>query len=116
MLKCKFRVESGPYQNRTLFNNFVIVTDNENARRIFFRQMTALGLNKVYFDKDPTLEQVAEDLLDRRARVKVSVRQYGGQDRNQIDMVFPPTQSVQFSRSPGTPTPPPPPYSGEPPF
>jgi hypothetical protein len=114
MIVVRYRVESGPYKGRSLFNNFVIVPDNANAKTIFFRHMNAMGLNRAYFAQNPTLEQAADALNERECRVKVSVRQYAGQDRNQVDVVLPssnPSSSPSGSTGLAAPT-----FSGEPPF
>jgi Protein of unknown function (DUF669) len=90
MISVQFKVESGPYQGRSLWNQFVISPENANALAFFFRHMAALGLNSEYFKAEPPLERVAADLIGRRCMVKVSIRQWQGQDRNQVDAVAPP--------------------------
>lgn len=107
MIKVTFKVENGPYSGRQLFNQFVISPDSANALAFFFRHMSALGLKDAYFATGPSLEQVAKELENRRARVKVSISQWQGQDRNQVDGVMPPADGVEKG-DPGavsTPTP-----------
>ena|SRR6266702_811272 len=120
MFEVKFRVEEGPYKNRVVFNNFVLVPENSTATGIFFRNMSTLGLNKAYFDKNPSLETAAEALVGRRCRARVSIRTYNGRERNQVDSIFPPSSPgppvTPPSGSGKTGPPPPPPFSGEPPF
>ncbi len=118
MFVVKLRVESGPYKGRMIFNNFVISPESATARRIFKQNMSALGLDTAYFTKNPSLEQVADDLLGRRCKVRVTTRTYGGQERNEVNGVFPsssPAPAVDSSRG-SFGTPPPPSFSGEPPF
>lgn len=90
MIACKFKIESGPAAGRVVYNQFVISPDNENALAFFFRHMSALGLTDEYFSSNPTLERVAADLIGRRCVVQVSIRQWQGTDRNQVDAVAPP--------------------------
>lgn len=119
MIETKYRVENGPYKGRTIFNNFVIVTDNTTAKSIFFRNMAAMGLKTEFFRNNPSLEDVADALVERRCRVRVSTRTYGGQERNQVDAVFPPSSGAPPVSSVGSgqySTPPPPAFAGEPPF
>jgi hypothetical protein len=89
-IKVKFKIESGPHAGKVLFNNFVLTTDNPNALAFFFRHMAALGLTRDYFQGGPTLPTVAQALVGRRCRVKVSIRFWDEQERNQVDKVLPP--------------------------
>lgn len=122
MIEVKFRVESGPYKGKPVYNNFVIVPENATAKRIFFQNMSILGLNTAYFAKNPSLEQAAEDLVEKRCRIRVSVRTYGGRERNQVDGVFPPASPNAPVEAPGSGSSggpgsfAPPPFQGEPPF
>lgn len=113
MIKVKFKVLSGPHEGRGLFNQFVISPDSANALAFFFRHMAAFGLDDKYFAANPQLEAVAAALVGKVCRVKVSVREYQGQDRNQVDAVMPPTPGtamvappapVPMSTVPPTPT------------
>src|SRR5690606_14825929 len=56
MIKATLRVESGPHQGRVISNNFVIVADNPNALRMFFRNMNSLGLDANFFAGKPQPE------------------------------------------------------------
>lgn len=90
MIAVKFKVENGPQQGKTIFNQFVLSPDSANALAFFFRHMTALGLGEAYFAAQPPLERVAGDLIGRRCQVQVSIRQWQGTDRNQVEAVAPP--------------------------
>jgi hypothetical protein len=102
MIACTFRVEDGPYANKPVWNNFVIDTKNPNATAYFFRHMAALGIDKSFFAMNPSLEQVAEALKGKRCKLKLSVRQWQGEDRNNVDSVMPPDGSA--SAAPQQPT------------
>jgi len=86
----KFKVETGPHAGRGVKNNFVVTVDNATALRIFFRQMTALGLDANFFASNPAPELVAQSLINRRALVTLSVRKYRGEDTNDVDNVAAP--------------------------
>lgn len=90
MITTKFKVESGPYTGRTLFNQFVISPENANALSFFFRHMRVLGLDDAFFATNPPIEKVASSLINKRCRARVSIRQYNGEDRNQVDSILPP--------------------------
>lgn len=90
MIAVRFKVESGPHEGQSVFNQFVLSPENGNALGFFFRHMGALGLDKEYFAAMPALTQVAAALVGRRCRVKVSTRVWNDQERNQVDGVMPP--------------------------
>jgi hypothetical protein len=85
MIKATLKIESGTFAGRTLLNNFNVTADNPSAMRIFFGQMSVLGLNTAFWNSNPTLEQVAAALVGRRAVVTVGSRQWQGTDREQIE-------------------------------
>jgi len=89
MIVTTFKIESGPYAGKPVFNQFVLSPENANALAFFFRHMAALGLNEAYFAANPQLERVAADLIGRRCRIQVSIRQWQGTDRKQVDNVLP---------------------------
>lgn len=85
-----FKVENGPYAGKKIFNNFWISPENQNALAFFFRHMNALGLNEAFFAAGPSMETVATALVGRRARIKVTIRQYNEQDQNDVKTIMPP--------------------------
>lgn len=76
MVKAKFVVDNGPQEGRQLYNNFVWVPENENAIRMFFTRMAYFGLDRDYFLKNPSLDQVARDMIGKKVRVKVDHREW----------------------------------------
>lgn len=94
MIKTTMRIVDGPAAGKTIFNNFNLTLDNAFAMSIFFRHMAAFGLDDSFFGAGPAVEQVAATLVERRARVTISIRQWQGQDRNQVDNVEPPLGGV----------------------
>lgn len=91
MLKCKFRVLTGPHAKRQFFNQFVLVVDNPQALAMFFRNMKAFGLDEGYFGQIGAqgLVPVAQALLGRQARFSLDIRPYMGEDRNEVKAVKP---------------------------
>lgn len=100
MIKVTFKVQNGPHQGRSVFNQFVISPDSANALAFFFRHMGALGLDEAFFAANPPLQHVAAQLVGRTCRVKLSTREYQGQDRNQVDQVLPPTPGTATTAPP----------------
>lgn len=112
MYKVQGVIVSGPAEGKTVFNNFNVTVDSEFALGIFFRHMAALGLDDAFFATGPNHAQVASALVGRRALWTLSIRQWQGQDRNQVDNIQPVTgplaQSVGVAAAgPGNPTLPP---------
>lgn len=100
----QFKVENGPHASASLFWQAVLSPENPNALAFWFRHMAALGLTEAYFQANPPLPRVAADLIGRRCRVAVGIRQWEKQDRNEVKSVMP---------SDGN-GPPPPPAAGTP--
>jgi hypothetical protein len=94
MIKVRFKVQGGPYDQKTVFNQFVISYDSNVALNFFFRYMAALGLGEAFFAAKPPMAQVASALVGRRCQVKLSQREWpagSGQIRNNVDNVLAPT-------------------------
>ena len=100
MARCE--VETGQYAKRTVFHNFVVSAENPDAMRIFFQQMGALGMTKEFWKQNPSDERVAQALEGRRFRATTIIRQWQGEDRNNLQRIKPAAQG-------GTGAPPPPP-------
>jgi Protein of unknown function (DUF669) len=86
MIKVVLNIETGPHADRPQFDQFVLSEDNALAMAIWFRQFAAFGLPAdAYFAvRNPSLAQVAEDLLGRHVRAKIGTRRWQGVDRNDI--------------------------------
>lgn len=89
MLKMTGRIVEGPCEGKTVFNNFNITPDSAFALSIFFRHMESLGLGTDYFATNPEVEQIAQDLVGRRAKFTLGIRTWQGVDRNQVDNIQP---------------------------
>lgn len=89
MLKYKARVTDGPQKDKPVYGQFTISPESAMALRMFFLQMEALGLPAAFFGTNPPLEDVAHALENRCAIFKLTVRQWLGQDRNNVESVKP---------------------------
>jgi hypothetical protein len=90
MIAVTFKITAGPYTGKPVFTQFVLSPDNPTALNFFFRHLAALGITKEFFTTNPRMDQIAVALVNRPGRVKVSIKEYNGLDRNQVDQVFPP--------------------------
>jgi hypothetical protein len=92
MIKMTFKVTSGPHENRLLWTNFVLTPDSQFAMGLWFARLGAFGLDDAFFKgletADASLESdlntIATTLVGRFARVQTNIRQWNGQDRNEI--------------------------------
>lgn len=87
MIKCRCKAVGGPYDGRTVWNQFVISEGNPTALEIFFRHMACFGLTAEWFNTDPTEEQVAEALVGRTAIFTLGTRDYNGRKTNNVKQV-----------------------------
>lgn len=104
MIKVRLKVLSGPYQNRSIINNFVFSVENAMALSIFFRHMKCFGLDEAFFGSlgaAGSLEPVAGALNGRRARVTLGIRQWNGEDRNEVTQIKPYTGAPQLAPTGG---------------
>jgi hypothetical protein len=108
MVKVQLQVLSGPFQNRRIFNNFVFSADNAMAMSIFFRHMKCFGLTEDFFagmGTNGSMEVVANELLRKRARVTLGIRQWQGEDRNEVNQIKPYTGAPGIPNAAPAPTP-----------
>jgi hypothetical protein len=119
MIETKLRCLVGPYAGKHISNKFVLSPDNPTALNIFFRHMTAFGLDSNFFAAvgQGDLTPVAEALRGRRARITLGHREWNGSTQNEIKAVNPVTAPVNIVGAPGGQVPngaaaPPPPPPG----
>jgi hypothetical protein len=92
MIKVTMKVTAGPYEKRSVLNQFVMSQDNPVALSIFFRHMKAFGLTEDWFmalGAQGSLEPVANALVGRRARLTLGHREWQGETRNEVKAVKP---------------------------
>lgn len=102
MIKVQMKVLAGPYQERQVFNNFVLSLENPQAMAIWFRHMRSFGLTDEFFAAlggNGSMEAVASALVTRRARLTLAHREWQGETRNEVTAVKP------YTGAPGLPGP-----------
>ena len=87
MINVQLRIVDGPSKGRMLFNNFVWVPENDKAVQMFFVNMREFGLGKEYFRTNPTFEQLANEMLNRRVMVEIEHTEYNGNTREQVKRI-----------------------------
>lgn len=105
MIALRFKVESGPHEGRNVFSNIVISPESEAALGFLMRKLAAFGLDHEYFaaisgqSVQSTISQVAADLENRRCVAEVTIREFGGQERNDVNAIKPPADGVTHHAS-----------------
>lgn len=86
MIKVRVQVTSGPYANRVLFNYIVFSQDNPKAMRLTLERLAAFGLTREFIaTHKPSIPQIAELLVGRKATAVVGIQKGGDYDgRNEI--------------------------------
>lgn len=86
MFKVTFVVEGGPHAGRRLWSNLVISPESPKAMAILIRQLTALNVRHL-MDAGASLEQVAAGLKGQLATVKVTVGEWNGKPKNEVESI-----------------------------
>lgn len=84
MIKLKVEIVSGPASGRRIFHNINLTPDSGFALARFFSTMDAFGMTETYFVQDPSFEQIAQDLVGRYVFATVGIKNWQGQDRNEL--------------------------------
>lgn len=84
MLKLTLVVEGGPHAGRRLWSNQVFSPESPKAVAIFIRTLKSLGVGQL-MDAGASFEQIAAGLKGAAATVKVSVGEWGGKPKNDVD-------------------------------
>lgn len=78
MIKVRVQVTDGPYANRILFNYIVFSKDNPKAMRMTLERLAAFGVTReVIAASRPSIEQIADLLVGRKAIARVDVQKSG---------------------------------------
>jgi hypothetical protein len=109
MFVVTFKVTTGPYANRKLWNNYVVSPESEGAMGFFFRHMKAFGLNAEFFKGNPHEDTVAAALLGKKVKLEVGQRTYQGEIKNDVKNTKPSTATTTAGTGAAPPPPPPPP-------
>lgn len=101
MLKLKTQVASGAYERRFLWDNLVISPENPKAMNIFQGKLNAMGFSPEYLrQNNPTLEVIADALVNRNFRAKVGQSEYQGKMRNELKAYYPAQAQAQAQSAP----------------
>lgn len=87
MIKIQFTIVEGPKRDRKVFTQFVLAADSPFALKRWFQNLAALGLDASYFGRNPSLAQIAQDLMNRGAVITVGIRQWQGNDTNEVKLI-----------------------------
>jgi hypothetical protein len=117
MWKVTCQVLNGPHEGRKIWTQQTLTMDNPDAMNVFFRQMAAAGLTGEFFKTKPSNARIAEALMGRQFRAKVTIREWQGVPRNNIKQWNPmgagrgaaggPPPPPGAGAAPGGPPPPP---------
>jgi len=88
MFSLKTEVQAGPHAKRLVWDNLVVSPDSSAALGMFFKKMSALGMNKAYFDQNPSNAQIEQALIGRSFRGQVGSRVWQGNKKNEIKMYY----------------------------
>jgi hypothetical protein len=86
MIKLRVQVTDGPYANRVLFNYIVFSQGNPKAMRMTLERLAAFGVTReTIAAHKPSVSQIADMLVGRRAVARVDIQQSGDYaGRNEI--------------------------------
>lgn len=85
MLNLTLQVQGGPYDNRLVWTNIVFAVDNPTAMKFTLRKLAALGLTREWLaEVNPGVDLIAAKLVGAVADANVEVRQWNGEDRNDV--------------------------------
>lgn len=93
MIKVKFKVQGGPLNNRTVYWNAVFSprrddgSVNEGALKAWFSNMAAFGMKTEFFSTNPSFEQIADTMVGKHVVIKLGIREYMGEDQNDVKRV-----------------------------
>ncbi len=90
MIVVQFKITGGPKDSKTFFHNFVLSPQNAFAVAKFFSDLEAFGLDNAWFTaNNPSMEQIAAELLNKSVHVELGIRSWQGQDRNEVKKFSP---------------------------
>jgi hypothetical protein len=109
MFSVKAQVQNGPHAKRLVWDNLVVTPDSPGALGMFFRKMAALGLNREYFNQNPTNAQIEAAMQNREFRAQVGSRVWNGSKKNEIKMYYVASATAAPAPVGAAPAPPAPP-------
>jgi len=85
MWSLKYEIDSGEYEGRTLFSHMVFAG---KGLPITKRHLSRIAPELLEGPFDPQNSEVIDSLLNRRVKLKVTIRPYEGEKRNNVADVF----------------------------
>lgn len=90
MIAVQCKITGGPKDSKVFFHNFVLSPQSAFAVAKFFSDLEAFGLNSEWFTThNPSMEQIAAELLNKPIHVELGIRSWQGQDRNEVKKFSP---------------------------
>lgn len=78
MIKVRVQITGGPYANRVLFSYIVFTTGNPKGMRVTLDKLAAFGVTReVIAASKPSIPQIAEMLVGRKAIATVGIQEKG---------------------------------------
>jgi len=114
--KLTTEVTTGPYKGRLVWTNLVLTPTNPKALPFFFNKNAALGLDRKFFEGNPTDEQVAAAHRGAHFRGELILKEYNGSQTNEIKKYLPAENGAHSAAPSGPPAPPMTASAPEPPF
>lgn len=74
----------GPSAGKRCMAGGIYPGDSEGGRQAFFRKLEKFGLNKEFFNQNPTLKDVADALVGRVVELDLTVGSWGDEPRNEL--------------------------------
>jgi hypothetical protein len=91
MLKLQLTIIEGPKRDRKVFTQIVLSADNPFALQRWFAHLAAFGLDKSFFDANPTasVDFIAQQLMNRGVVATVGHREWQGRNMNEVQSYKP---------------------------
>lgn len=89
MLKLRAKVNGGPHEGRTIWDQLTLSTENDNAVAIFLRHLKALGLSDEFLGTNPSFDHLAAALVGKSAVFVLGQKTWQGKQRNEVKDIRP---------------------------
>ena len=90
MLKLVLKVQGGPHDGRMLWTNIVFDSSNAGLMRHTIRKLAACGVSRAWMEaENPSTELLANKVKGAQVEVDVEIRQYQGEDKNDVKDIRP---------------------------
>lgn len=79
-----YEVVEGPDAGKRAMAGGIFPGATEGGRQAFFRKLEKFGLGESFFAKAPSLQDIAEALKGRVIEADLDVKEWNGEDRNEL--------------------------------